>query len=541
MNDKTIQNARILIVDDTVANLALLQNMLGRVGYGCIKAITDPQETFAALEEFQPDLIILDLMMPRMDGYQVMEILKTIVPKEDHLPILVLTADTNPQSKRRALIAGATDFCQKPFDSSELFLRLHNLLARRFLQRELQQHNARLEEMVATRTGQLAERSQELEKTLVELKATQRHMMQQERLRAFGEMAGGVAHDFNNTLMSIIGYTDLLLADTSMMDDRELLTEYLRTINTAGRDASHVVGRLREFYRPREEGDVFTPIELNKLVEQIVRITQPKWKDQALAAGCSIQVQLDLAKVPRIMGNEAELREVLTNLIFNAVDAMPQGGAITLYSETRGEDAVLEVRDTGMGMTEEVRARCIEPFFTTKGENGTGLGLAQVFGIIRRHDGAIEIESEVGKGTTMRLRFPGQEGVEAEQAAAPAAMVRMLSVLVVDDEQVARDVVTKYLESDGHTVTTAGGGGEALQKFMTGAFDLLVTDQAMPGMTGDQLASVVSKLANPRPVIMMTGFGAPSAAEVEASAVSTVLSKPVSHSALRAALVKAVA
>jgi signal transduction histidine kinase len=533
MTDKSaIQNARILIVDDNVANIALLQNILQRVGYQAIKSLTDPQQTFSAVESFCPDLIILDLNMPKLDGFQVMEVLRTMIPKETHLPILVLTADTNPQTKRKALLAGATDFCSKPFDSSELFLRLHNLIARRLLHMELLNHNQRLEEVVAERTRELAN-------ALEEVKSAQRQMMQQERLRAFGEMASGVAHDFNNALMSIIGYSDLLLGDEALLSDREVLEEYLRTINTAGRDASHVVGRLREFYRPREEGESFESVDLNKLITEIVRITQPKWRDQALSTGRRIQVETDLAQVPVISGNPAELREVLTNLIFNACDAMPRGGTITLATERRGDTAIVEVRDTGTGMTEEVRARCIEPFFTTKGEQGTGLGLAQVFGVIGRHGGEIEIESEPDRGTTMRLRIPAQSNnpLPSPKANVPGVATPPLRVLVVDDEPRVRDIVTKYLESDGHAVTTAANGSEAIREFMEGSFDLLVSDQAMPGMTGEQLANVIGQLSNSRPVILLSGFA--ESDHPMPPAVKAFVSKPVSHPELRAALAKA--
>jgi signal transduction histidine kinase len=279
-------------------------------------------------------------------------------------------------------------------------MRILDLLHIRFLHLQLHGQNQTLEMKVAERTRELRE--------------SQQQVVAQERLRAFGEMAGGIVHDFNNALMSVIGYSEILLNDDDMLRDFKTAREFLQIMNTAGQDASQVISRLRDFYRPREVTDVFARVNLNEVIEQAVPLTQPKWKGQALADGRTIKVELDLAKLPPISGNAAELREVATNLIFNAVNAMPAGGTITLRSSTNDGQAVLEVSDTGEGMSEEVRTRCLEPFFSTKGEKGTGLGLSMVFGIIQRHEGSIEIQSTPGVGTTFRIRLPAMtEAIEA--------------------------------------------------------------------------------------------------------------------------------
>ncbi|MBA3962361.1 MAG: response regulator [Chthoniobacterales bacterium] len=471
------KEARILIVDDNVSNLALLNNMLGRIGYKDLRQTTDSRQVVGLVAEFKPDLIILDLMMPHLDGFEVMQQLESVIPADTYLPILVLTADIAAPTKRKALAAGATDFLHKPFDASEIFMRIRNLLQSRFLHLAAQNQNQLLEQKVAERTT-------ELSTALEQLKETQRVMLQQERLRAFGEMAGGVVHDFNNALMSVIGYSELILNDPTVLDDKPTVLDYLKTMNTAGRDAAHVVGRLREFYRPREETDVFESVSLNQLIEQVASLTQPKWKDQALADGRTIALELDLEKVPTIAGNPAELREVFTNLIFNAVDAMPSGGTITLRTYRSADKVSFEVIDTGVGMTEEVRTRCLEPFFSTKGNRGTGLGLSMTFGVIKRHEGELEIESEPGRGTTFRINFPSQVKIfEAAEAEAVIAQ-RPLRILVVDDETVSRDVVHKYLVADGHEVVLATGGEEGLERFQAENFDLVVTDHAMPGVNG---------------------------------------------------------
>ena len=250
-----------------------------------------------------------------------------------------------------------------------------------------------------TITGQ---RSQ-LEAAYAELKQTQQNIIQQERLRALGEMASGIAHDFNNALTPILGFSELLLKRSEGLDDRDTVERYLRMMNMAAQDAATVVSRLREFYRKREEGENFAPASLHDLVGQAISLTQPRWKDEAQAKGITIKMEIDLQEVPLIIGDESELREALTNLVFNAVDAMPDGGTITLRTRRDGNQVVLEVSDTGTGMTEEVRQRCLDPFFTTKGTHGTGMGLAMVYGIVQRHEGTLDIESEADKGTTLIL------------------------------------------------------------------------------------------------------------------------------------------
>lgn len=301
----------------------------------------------------------------------------------------------------------------------------------------------RLGEHVAL-AGYQAQLHHELQQAYDELRRTQQQIIQQERLRALGEMASGVAHDFNNALTSILGYTKTLLAYPDLLDDRDQAISFLETIDTAAKDAAAAVSRLRDFYRRREDTEVLQPLDLNQLIDQTVSITRPKWHVQARSKGAAIDLLVDLQRVPTISGMEAELRQALVNLIFNATDsivhkaesemgeaktALP--GTITLRTRvseggdgqaTRGIGAgigdgatsrsqsatlvVLEVSDTGTGMTEETRQHCLEPFFTTKGEQGTGLGLATVYGIIRRHEGSISIETEWGGGTTFIISFP---------------------------------------------------------------------------------------------------------------------------------------
>ncbi|HEY3155567.1 MAG TPA: two-component regulator propeller domain-containing protein [Candidatus Eisenbacteria bacterium] len=414
--------------------------------------------------------------------------------------------------------------------------------------RRLEGHTRELRWLVEERTRAkeaLGESNRRLEQALADLRRAQDRLVQQERLRALGQMAGGVTHDFNNALTPILGFTDFLLARPQILDDREKTLAYLTNVNRAAKDAANVVSRLREFYRPRDEAEVFPLVAIDAIVRQAISMTQPKWKDQAQVKGVSVEVQTELAPTPLISGNESDLREMLTNMVFNAVDAMPEGGRITLRSRVDGEFVVLEITDTGTGMTDEVRRRCLEPFFTTKGDEGTGLGLPMVYGIVRRHGGTVQIESAPGKGTTFSIRLPikpSAASTEGEDTVHLAPEVRKLRVLVVDDEPRILTLVGEYLAADQHQVETATDGRDGLEKLRTGHFDLIVTDRSMPKMSGDQLAVAAKRLSPETPVLLLTGFGELMVDQGERpEGVDLIVSKPVTLSTLRDAMAKLIA
>ncbi len=381
--------------------------------------------------------------------------------------------------------------------------------------------------------------NRQLEDALETLRRAQASLIEQERLRALGQMASGITHDFNNALAPILGFSDLLLRRPDLLTDPQKVQKFLVTIRTAATDSSNVVNRLREFYRAREASEAFPLVLLNPLVEQTVSLTQPRWKDQALASSRTVVVRTELEEVPAVPANESDLREALTNLVFNAVDAMPYGGTITLATRVEGGEVVIEVRDTGVGMSDEVRRRCLEPFFTTKGEQGTGLGLAMVFGIVQRHRGTVDIASEPGQGTTIRLRLPVSGVARPDAVLDDFVAVTPLHVLVVDDEPAVLDFTATALHADGHRIAAARDGMEALARIKDVRFDLIVTDRAMPRMNGDQLAAAV-RLARPdTKIILLTGFGEVMAAQGEMpDHVDLVVSKPVTVTQLRAAVAR---
>ncbi len=532
MSHPLLNKARVLIVDDEPSNIRLLERVLEMYGSAAVKSTTDPRQALPLYFEFQPDLILLDLHMPHLDGFAVIELLKAAVPPDDYLPILVLTADVTIDTKRRALKAGAKDLVTKPLDNFEVVLRINNLLESRFLHLELQKQNEGLEQQVQERTARL-------EETLAELRSAQEAVVKQERLSALGMMAGGIAHDFNNALTMVLGYGELLLPHMQQSAPEQEIA-YLRHMIDAAQDATHVVSRLREFYRPATCNDVRVPVDLNEIVQKTVSLTAPKWKDKARMGGVQIEVLTDLQATASVAGNAVELREVLTNLIFNAVDAMPRGGKIVVSTGMDGDYSTIAVSDSGTGMSEDDRARCLEPFFTTKGDRGTGLGLSVVYGIIQRHGGMIEITSEIGRGTTFSISLPlATHETQIFEAPKEAGVSRALRILVADDQEVICELIAEYLRADGHAVEIACDGTDAFNKFNPARFDMVVTDQSMPGMSGQQLAGEIHKSAPGTPIILLTGFGEMVDLGTPPEGISLIVGKPVSAAKLRRAVLVA--
>ena len=519
--------AKILIVDDEAANIRGLTHLLERAGYECCIGYVDPAAAVAEFLTISPDLLLLDWHMEPMSGLEVLHALRERFADTFLPPIIVLTADCCPQTKEEALSAGVADFLAKPFDHSEVLLRIRNLLCLRHLFGQVESDKQRLEEIVFERTA-------ELRQTIVELKEVQQQVIEQDRMRALAAMAGGVAHDFNNSLMVIRGYSELYGSHQPNKNSEEM-QEAFDTIALASHDAGEIVRRLREFYRPfNDPVENRQSISLNKLVEESVDLTRPKWETQTRAAGLCVSVNLDLDGDPKIIAAPSEIREVLMNLIFNGVDAMPQGGQILIRTRTEAHQVQIKVEDTGTGMTEVTQKRCLEPFYTTKGDRGTGLGLAIIYGILHRHEGSIRIKSELNQGTCMTLTLPTD--IRAEHTlSAPAAgsgPTQPLRILMVDDDPHICAVVTLCLETDKHQVTVAANGCEALEKFTSDEFDLVITDRVMPKMSGDQLATAIRSLQPQAPIILLTGFET----ENTPRSVDLLLSKPATIDSLRGAI-----
>jgi len=386
-----------------------------------------------------------------------------------------------------------------------------------------------------------------LQRAYDDLRTTQQAITQQERMQALGQMASGIAHDINNALSPIVGYTDLLLTTEKGMSANAL--SYLETIALAADDVGQIVSRLKDFYRQRGQEQPLGVVHLNGLVQQVMDLTRARWRDMPQQHGVTVEMAVDLLPdLPPVRGVESELREALTNLVFNAVDAMPQGGTIVLRTKRRGDQLAVEVSDSGLGMDEETRRRCLEPFYTTKGERGTGMGLAMVFGVMQRHDGDIQIESKKGQGTTVRLVLGAavlQEGTEPGTTIEESAPVlHGLRILCVDDEPMLRTLVRELLERDGHHVETADGGRDGVAAFLKAAkeghaFDVVITDLGMPYVDGSQVARLCKTAVPGTPVILLTGWGMRGGREERIPGhVDVAISKPPKLRQLQAALRK---
>lgn len=394
-----LHRSKILIIDDEESSVRLLERILKHARFENVASTTEPRDAASLFQQFQPDLVLTDLLMPHLSGLEIVKQLRGAIDSGDYLPIVVLTADVTQETRRQALAAGATDFLTKPFDVVEVLLRIGNLLQSRHAHLKIREQMAALEEEVRLRTLNLQE-------ALLELKTLQNKLIQQERLATLGTMARRVAQDFSNTLALVISFGEELLRDAENGLTKDKASFPITEILNAARDAVKIVYRLREFSRPGQTHELLLPVNAHDLIEQAILLTKPKWQMESLTAGIQIRLSVDFGEIPTIDGDPTELREVLTGLIFNAIEAMPHGGSVMLRTRAEGHAVLVQITDTGTGMTEEVRRRCLEPSFSTKDRPGTGLGLNTIFGIVQRHHGALDIESQPGKGTTFTLRLP---------------------------------------------------------------------------------------------------------------------------------------
>lgn len=393
-------------------------------------------------------------------------------------------------------------------------------------------------EASAAQAEQAQRHVEELSHYIAEQDRIREQFSQMEKLSALGELASGVAHDFNNTLAGILGRAQLMLRS----NDPEKIERGLNIIIKTAEDGAKTVKRIQDFARQRRDHD-FEPVCIDQILLDVSEITRPRWKDRAEASNVQIGLDLQIRSKAKVMGDESELREVLVNMVFNAVDAMPEGGQITLAAEDVDGAVVVSVADTGSGMAPEVKSRIFDPFFTTKGKAGMGLGLAVSFGIIRRHEGSVEVESEVGVGTRFRISLP--KAVVSEDAVVPASKiekpvleaasahiarprnVNQAKILVVDDEEAVRELLRDLLEAEDCRVYLAPGGREALGLFEVHQFDAIFTDIGMPGMSGWELAHAIRQRDEKVPIAVITGWGSAVGSDEQKEArVNWVITKP---------------
>jgi len=477
-------SARILIVDDEPSNVKLLERLLVAAGYRELANTTDPRRALDRYREFQPDLILLDLRMPHLDGFALLELFKSEIPGDAYVPILVLTGDASLEARRRALEAGARDFLTKPFEPFEALLRIRNLLDTRRLYRALQAQNEALEETVRQRTEQ---------------------MLQTEKVATMGSLVAGVAHELNNPLAVLSGQAQLLL---EARHDPALVAKRATRINEA---VGRCVRIVRNFLGlARQHPPERTSTALTQVIHGAVELL-------AYGLRCdNVEVTVDVARdVPTLWADAHQLHQVFVNLLANAQQAMrrqttPRRIAVTARLDGGPDRVRLEVSDTGPGIRPEIQARVFEAFFTTKphGE-GTGLGLSLCRGIVEEHGGRMTLASTVGSGTTFIIELPVVTPPPAAAVAvadsAPAPGPRR--VLVIDDELGLAEAVAELLERDGHTVDIAGDGARALELLGTVAYDVIFSDTKMPVLDGEGFYTELERRFPPlcRRVVFLTG------------------------------------
>ena len=580
---------RILVAEDSPTQALRLRLLLERSGYEVIVA-ADGREALEAARREKPTLVISDVVMPEMDGYGLSRSIKSDSDLHQ-IPVMLVTTLSDPQDVIRGIEAGADNFVVKPYEEDYLAARVGflldnnglgggeestagvrirfkgedhlitatreqilNLLLSTYeaaIQRNrelsttrdtLHETNQELQQLTLELESRVHLRTRELEQSNEALRQAQHALIQQERLRALGQMASGITHDINNAISPISLYTEALL-------EREPLSEkargYLTMISRAIDDVAQTVGRMREFYRPREDELQLADVDLNPLVQQVVDLTRARWNDLAQQRGVMIELETDLAPdLGIIRGAENEIRDALTNLIFNAVDALPEGGRIDIRTRHVGSAVQLEVSDSGVGMDEDTRRRCLEPFFTTKGDRGTGLGLAMVYGMAKRHSAGLEIDSALGKGSAFRLNFRTGSSVAASSGRHPMPQFasRSLRVLLVDDDPALLESLRSALQDEGHKVTTSDGGQAGIDAFHEAQkrgkpFDILITDLGMPYVDGRQVVASVRGMSPGTPIILLTGWGQHVAHDQERPPqVDRLLGKPPRIRELRSAL-----
>jgi len=407
-----------------------------------------------------------------------------------------------------------------------------------------------LEETVRERTaalaGQVAEHQKtqvsletantELEKSVEELRKTQLALVQKERLTALGEMVGGISHDFNNVLVPITSYCSILL-DQPDIDKAERL-ELLTIVKTAAEDAARIIERLQAFTRSADSSKNSEVIEIDEMIQDAVAMAEPRWRVRDGIGQQGIEVLTELGNVGTTVGNPPEVRQALLNLIFNAVDALPDGGQIRVSSQTIDDLICIEVSDNGTGMSEETRQDCLKPFFSTKAEKGTGLGLAMANNTALSHSGRLEIKSNPGSGTSVRillkrkaLTSPLTDSIDPEEH-----LSSDLRILLVDDDEAVIKAHAAMLSSMGYSPKTYCNPLQAIEIVKNETFDLVITDLRMPELSGVEFAEQVRSLAPETRILLLTGFEGGLAEYTDISFIDRVLRKPVR----KAELLKAV-
>lgn len=515
---------KILLIEDDDLDAKAIERMLRRIGVLSFEVVRCDCLSLS-LERLRAesfDVLLVDLGLPDSVG---VDIVSRLIEVSDHSAIIVQTGYNSESAAMEAMAAGAQDYLIKgQFDKDSLLRAIRYAHGRQQTENRLREVNA------------------ELEETLRKLLKTQGELVRSERMSAIGQMSCGIAHDINNALTPIVASADYLLSREQALDDRGNLKKMLGLIRTSAEDAAGVIKRLRSFYSAPDAPQEEKLINVEELLDDVRALTKPKWRNEARAAGKEIDFVIHCLPGCFISGNEGEMREALMNLVFNAVHASGSRGLISIRASRNSEEVTISVSDDGAGMSEEMALRCFEPFASSKGADGTGLGLSTAHQIVQRTNGKIRVESIEGKGTTFFLQFPvAERKVEDPEVSLPSdAPSNFCRVLLSDDEEHVRLVTKTLLTQEGFDCETASDGEEAFRMFESGDYDLVITDRSMPGLSGDELARRVRESDSKIPIIMLTGYGEfMLAADELPEGVTMVVPKPFNVEKLMSAIAQA--
>lgn len=457
----------VLIIDDSPSIVFMLKNILSEDGYSIIVANCG-EEGIEKSIEYKPDVILLDVMMPGIDGFEVCRLIKSNEATVD-IPILMVTAVNDVSSKVTGLKVGASDYLTKPFSAPELLARVASQMRIKKLHDELKSRN------------------KELMDTYTNLKETQTQMLQMAKLSSLGEMIAGIAHELNNPLSGIIGYSELLLS-------REEIGNYHRQIKKIHGQAErckNIIQNLLSF--SREQSPEKTVCSIKVILEEVIGFVKYQLESDGIEIHKSFAQDL-----PDMLLDKNQLQQVFLNIINNshqALKGLKREKIITINSFVKSRSVIVEITDTGTGIGEDILDKIFDPFFTTRevGE-GRGLGLSICFGIIKEHGGNIKVDSVLDRGATFTVELPFEEtSVSGEDDGLFSSNIIPGNILIVDDEEVIREVISTALEKIGHRVDSSKNGSLALEKIENKKYDLILTDIKMPAVDGKALYECIKE------------------------------------------------
>lgn len=523
---------KILIADDSATNLKLLDAQLEAEQIIVLQA-SNGIEALEILEQESVDVIISDILMPKMDGYALCQNVRS-QEKFDSVVFIFYTATyASPADEQFAFSLGADAFFKKPSPVNAILEGIESLrdnTSQRMRPRThlsdvsvLREYSDRLVAKLEEKNIELLQRTEELEHEIVQRKQEEekrhqleRQLIQAQKLESLGTLASGIAHDFNNILGIILGHSSLIQRDQS---EPAKLAQSIEAIQKATYRGASVVKQLLTFARKTEAE--FTPAIINDIINEITKLLSETFPKTIVL---SINLKKDL---PSTIADETQIHQVLLNLFVNARDAMPDGGTLTITTNivdgralamifpkaATAQYILIEVVDTGGGMDETTKRRIFEPFFTTKGRaKGTGLGLSVVYGIIESHQGFIDVASEVGKGTTFRVYLPVQQQT-VKNNIAPKIEFKDVpggaeTVLLIEDEEMLRELVKVVLVSKGYTVLTAVDGEEGISVFSRHQNNIstVVSDMGLPKLSGQEVCKTIMAINPKAKIILASGF-----------------------------------